>query len=104
MTAVAQVATWRPRDGHLQEFLANVATAKKIHERLGAKVRVWQSMFGGQAMTLGYVIEHAGWEAFGKFGAKLEADPEWQSFWSKALANRTGELLQNSVLTEAAGL
>ena len=104
MAAVAQLATWRPRDGHLQEFLANVATAKKIHERLGAKVRVWQTMFGGQAMSLGYVIEHAGWEAFGKFGAKLEADAEWQAFWSKALANRTGELLQNSVVVEAPGL
>jgi len=103
MAAVAQVATWRPRDGHLSEFLANVATAKKIHERLGAKVRIWQSTFGGQPMSLGYVIEHAGWEAFGKFGAKLEADAEWKNFWSKASANPTAELLQNSVVVEAAG-
>jgi hypothetical protein len=104
MAAIAQVATWRPREGHLQEFMANVATAKKIQERLGAKVRVWQSLFGGQSMSVGYVIEHSGWEAFGKFGAKLEADPEWQNFWAKAIANPTAELLQNSVLTEAPGL
>jgi hypothetical protein len=103
MAAVAQVATWRPREGRIQEFMANVATAKKIHERLGAKVRVWQSQFGGQAMSVGYVAEHAGWEAFGKFGAKLETDPEWQNFWSKATANPTADLLQNSVLTEATG-
>ncbi len=103
MAAVAQVASWRPRDGHLQEFMANVATARKIHERLGAKVRVWQTLFGGQAMTIGYVIEHAGWEAFGKFGAKLEADPEWQEFWGKAALHPTGDLLQNSVVTEAPG-
>jgi hypothetical protein len=102
MAAVAQVATWRARDGHLSEFLANVATAKKIHERLGAKVRIWQSTFGGQPMSLGYVVEHAGWEAFGKFGAKLEADAEWRSFWTKALANPTADLLQNSVVVEAA--
>jgi hypothetical protein len=104
MAAIAQVATWRPRDGHLQEFMANVATAKKIHERLGAKVRVWQSLFGGQAMSVGYVVEHAGWEAFGKFGAKLEADAEWQNFWGKAIANPTADLIQNSVLTEAPAL
>lgn len=55
-------------------------------------------------MSLAYVIEHAGWEAFGKFGAKLEADSEWQNFWSKASANPTAVLLQNSVVTEAAGL
>jgi hypothetical protein len=102
MAAVAQVATWRPRDGHLHDFMANVATAKKIHERLGAKVRVWQTTFGGQAMTIGYVIEHGGWEAFGKFGAKLEADSEWQNFWSNALLKPTADLLQNSVVTEVA--
>jgi hypothetical protein len=102
MSSVAQVATWRPRDGHLPEFMANVATAKKIHERLGAKVRVWQTMFGGQPMSVGYVVEHGGWEEFGTFGAKLQADPEWQNFWSKALANPTADLLQNSVVTEAA--
>lgn len=104
MSAVAQVAFWRARDGHLQEFLGNVASARKIHERLGAKVRVWQSTFGGQPMSLVYVIEHAGWEAFGKFGAKLESDAEWQNFWQKALANPTAELLQNSVISEAPGL
>ena len=54
--AVASIATWRPRDGKLAEFMANVTTAKKIHERLGGKVRVWQSQFGPQTMTLGYVL------------------------------------------------
>jgi hypothetical protein len=104
MTAIAQVATWRARDGHLQEFIAKVATAKKIHERLGGKVRVWQSMIGGQPMTLGYVIEHAGWADFGKFGEKLEKDGEWQTFWSDALAHPTADLIQNSLVTEAPGL
>lgn len=102
MAVVAQVATWRPRDGHLSEFLANVATAKKIHERLGGKVRIWQSAIGGQPMSVGYVIEHEGWEAFGKFGAKVEGDAEWRNFWTKASSNPTGELLQNSVVVEAA--
>lgn len=47
MTAEAPLATWRPRDGKTQEFVANAATAKKIHERLGAKVRVWSLNLGG---------------------------------------------------------
>jgi len=104
MAAIAQVATWRVRDGRLQEFLATVAAAKKIHERLGAKIRVWQSAFGGEAMSIAYVAEHSGWEAFGLFGAKLEADPEWQKLWAKALENPTADLLQNSVVAEAPGL
>lgn len=104
MAAIAQVATWRPRDGHLPEFIAKVVTAKKIHERLGGKVRVWQTMIGGQPMTLGYVIEHAGWAEFGKFGEKLEKDTEWQNFWADALSHPTADLIQNSLVTETPGL
>lgn len=100
MTAVATVATWRPRDGKTQEFVANAATAKKIHERLGAKVRVWSSNFGGQPMTFGYVLEHRSWAAFGEFGDKMEKDNEWQVFWAKASANPTADLIQNSVVSE----
>ncbi len=103
MAAVAQVATWRARDGKIQEFFANVATAKKIHERLGGKVRVWQTTIGGQPMSLGYVIEHAGWVEFGKFGEKLEKDTEWQSFWTNAMAHPTADLIQNSVVVEPPG-
>lgn len=103
MAAVATVATWRPRDGKLQDFFAKVATAKKIHERLGAKVRIWQTAFGGQPMSIGYVIEHASWAEFGKFGEKIEKDTEWQSFWVDALAHPSADLIQNSVVSEPAG-
>lgn len=104
MAAIAQVATWRARDGHIPEFIAKVATAKKIHERLGAKVRVWQSAIGGQPMSIGYVIEHASWADFGKFAEKLEKDTEWQSFWADAIAHPTADMLQSSLVTEAPGL
>jgi hypothetical protein len=104
MAAIAQVATWRARDGHLHEFFAKVATAKKIHERLGGKVRVWQSTIGGQPMTVGYVIEHSGWVELGKFGEKLEKDTEWQTFWTDAISRPTADLIQNSLVTEAPGL
>jgi hypothetical protein len=104
MAAVATIATWRPRDGKLQDFIARVATAKKIHERLGAKVRVWQTAIGGEPFALGYVIEHESWTAFGKFGEKMEADSEWQTFWADATAHPSGDLIQNSVVTEARGL
>lgn len=104
MAAVATVATWRPRDGKLQDFFAKVATAKKIHERLGAKVRIWQTAFGGQPMTIGYVIEHASWAEFGNFGEKMERDTEWESFWRDALAQPSADLIQNSVVSEPPGL
>jgi len=46
-------------------------------------------MFGGEAMSVGWVTEHSGWEAFGPFGAKLEADLEIQKLWAKTLATAT---------------
>ena len=49
---VRSVSIWRARDGKLAEFMGNVAQAKKIHERLGGKVRVSQTLFGGQPATV----------------------------------------------------
>ncbi|MDJ0869375.1 MAG: hypothetical protein QNK03_24945 [Myxococcota bacterium] len=100
MAAITVVAIWRPKDGRLQEFSAQVVTAKKIHERLGTKVRVHQSAIGGEPMAVHYVMEHASWEDFGSFGAKMDADSEWQKFWGDAAADPTANLLQNFVVNE----
>ncbi len=104
MATVISVSQWRPRDGKVQEFVANLETAKKIHERLGAQVRVWQNTFGGQPMTVSYVIQHASWEDFGKFGQKMNDDSEWQQFWANALLNPTADMLDNSVMQEMPGI
>ena len=104
MSAVAMVSIWRPRDGKLQEFQTNVAKAKKIQERLGGKVRVWQSSFGGQPLSVVYVIEVGSWKAFGEFGEKIQTDPEWQKFWTEAQSHPSADQLQSSVISEAPGL
>ena len=104
MAAVANVNIWRPKDGKVQDFVANVVTAKKIHERLGGQVRVWQTSIGGRPSTVVYVVQHASWEAFGKFGEKMESDGEWQQFWANALQNPSADLLESSVMTEMPGL
>ena len=104
MAAVANVNIWRAKEGRAQDFIAKVATAKKIHERLGGRVRVWQTAIGGRAQTIGYVVEHASWEEFGKFGAAMEGDNEWQQFWADALLDPTAEILESSVIAEIPGL
>ncbi|MEP6659423.1 MAG: hypothetical protein ABJD24_05860 [Acidimicrobiales bacterium] len=95
---------WRPRDGKLGEFMGNAAEAKKIHERLGGKVRVSQTLFGGQPMTVVYVIEHQDMTAFAKFSDKMSADTEWQKFWTSAMASPSADFLQSSLLQEIDGL
>jgi hypothetical protein len=98
------VSIWKPRDGRIQDFATNLAKAKKIQERLGGSVRVWQSNFGGQPLTFIYTIEVGSWKAFGEFGEKLQSDPEWQKFWAEAAVKPSADQLQSSVISEAPGL
>ncbi len=102
MTAVMSVATWHPRAGKTKDFLATVAKGKRIHERLGGKVRLLSSTFGGSPASFSYVVEHPTWESFGAFGEKLEKDNEWVTLWTDAQANPTADLVSNNVVTEVA--
>jgi len=65
--------------------MANVATAKKILERLGARVRVVNQVVGTNAPCTAFVTESADWKAYGELSAKTATDSEWQKFISKAV-------------------
>ncbi len=78
--AVINVTTWRIRPGRIQEFVTNASEARKIHERLGGRVRIWQAVAGGEPNTIGYGIEHDDLTSYGTFSDKLVADSEWQAF------------------------
>ncbi|MDP3766735.1 MAG: NIPSNAP family protein [Dehalococcoidia bacterium] len=98
--ALAQVAQFRITPGKAQEFAANVAAAKKIHERLGAQVRVWNAIVGGpNSGIVSYVMEHKDWASFASFNEKLAADSEWQQFAANVLqrADPSGQF-QGAVL------
>lgn len=81
--------------------MGSVATAKKIHERLGGKVRVRANQFGGAPSSFVYTIEVASWAAFGALGASMERDAEWQNFWAGAGADPSAELVSSAVIVEA---
>jgi hypothetical protein len=102
MAALASVATWRPRAGRLQDFMAVLVRAKKIHQRLKGTVRVWNSQIGGEPLTVGYVIEFPDWKAHGEFGAKLEADAEWLALVAEWSGNRdpAADLIQSALVSE----
>ncbi len=84
---VVQRATWKPRPGKLQEFLGNVAQAKKILERLGARVRVMNQVVGTHSPCVLVIIESPDWKAFGERMEKMQTDQEWQAFFAKAGPN-----------------
>lgn len=101
--AVAQVFQFRIIQGKAQEFNANVAEAKKIQERLGGRVRVWQATMAGQNTRLvSYVVEHDNMAAFASFSDKIAADSEWTAFAAKTLlgGNPTGNLLSAVLANE----
>ncbi len=76
--AIAQVAYWRSRPGRFEDTIKVCNEARKIHERLGAQIRVLQTQLGTDAGTIAYVIEHADGAAYGQFLDKLNGDGQWQ--------------------------
>jgi len=100
--AVAQVIQFRISPGKNQEFNAQVAEAKKLQERLGGRVRVWQATAAGPNTGLvSYVIEHDNLAAFAAFSDKLSADAEWLAFSAKVfVANPSGTLISAGLANE----
>jgi NIPSNAP len=87
--AVCSVTILHVNPGRLQDFLANIAAAKAIHERVGAKVRIWQATAAGtQAGSVAYVIEHDDLAAYARFTQQLQADADWQAFQANEILGR----------------
>ncbi len=76
--AIAQVGYWRPRPGRFEDLIKVCNEARKVHERLGAQVRIMQTQIGSDAGTIAYVIEHTDGSAYGQFIDKLNSDGQWQ--------------------------
>lgn len=100
--AVAQVFQFRVTPGKNQEFNAQVGEAKKLQEKLGGHVRVWQAtMAGPNSGLVSYVIEHENLAAFAAFSDKLASDAAWLAFVAKAfVANPAGTLLSAVLANE----
>lgn len=97
MTAVSNANTWSPNAGKLDVFVGQIATAKGIHERLGADVAVLQTQTGGIPMTVVYVTSFESGAAYGAFIDALGEDDEWQQFWATATADPSAELVQSAL-------
>jgi len=102
--AVATVTQWAVTPGKQEEFLPNVARAKKIHQRLGGQVRVLQNTFGGENTgRISYVIEHSDLAAFASFSQQMQADAEWQQLWASVNSGSpAATMISNSLLAEPA--
>ena len=82
--AIVHAFTWKVKPGRRQEFRGEMATAKTIIERLGARVRILDRQMGYNAPCIVFNIESSDWKAFGELQGKMQSDPELLAFWSKA--------------------
>ena len=103
--AVASVVTWKINPARAVDFVAKVGQAKKIHERLGGQVEVWQNQIGGEPMTAIYVVRHESMSAFAAFSDAMAADTEWQEFWLRTLAGEpSATMVSSGLIGEMPGL
>ena len=85
--AVASVHTIRVKPGRIQDFQSINAEGTKILERLGARVRVWRPVAGGEPASVSYVLEYDDMKQFGEFSDKLQSDSEWQALVQRIQSN-----------------
>lgn len=97
MPAVTSVVTWVPNPGKAAEFLANAATAKGIHERLGADVMLAQTQTGGVPMSLVYMLSFESGSAYGAFIDAVNADEEWLQFWASVATDPSGQMVGSAL-------
>jgi hypothetical protein len=98
--SLAQVAMWRPRPGRYEDFIKVCKQARKIHEGLGAQVRIWQTQVGSDAGTVLYVMQHSDGGAYGQFIDKLNGDTGWQQLVASFQKDPPAEPVQSSLLQE----
>jgi hypothetical protein len=101
--AIAQVFTYSPRPGGIEQFLGLAKRADKILRALGATTRTLTSVAGGPAPNAFlYVIETPNWKAQGELSAKLDTDPDWRKFLTDVNSNEKPavDLVSSAVYSE----
>ena len=76
---VFRVYVWDPAPGQTQQLLENFATAKRIHESLGARVESYSEGIGGTG-NFHYTLGFESWGTLAEFFVKLATNEEWAAF------------------------
>ena len=100
--AIAQVFTYRPRPGGVEQFLNLAKRADKIFRALGASTRTISNVAGGPAANaFMYVVETPNWKAHGELSAKLDTDADWRKFVAEmeSTDNPPVDLVSSAVYT-----
>lgn len=100
--AIAQVFTWKPRPGAIEQFLSIAKRADKIIRGLGGATRTLSSVAGANPNAFLYIIETPNWKAHGELSTKLETDKDWQKLIAEVNSTDkpTADLVSSAVYSE----
>jgi hypothetical protein len=77
---VISLEVWQPTDGHASELDALLEAARRIHERLGARVTTWRQVAGpAPPGCVVYSTEFDDLTDYGTWMDRLRADDEWRT-------------------------
>ena len=98
---IATATTWKSAPGERDELLRVFAMAKVIHERHGARVRMWAVGAGGTSFgQLLYMVEHDDYEAYASWQASLATDSEWHEMVPVLFNESPGTVLSSEMMSE----
>jgi hypothetical protein len=86
--AIAQVRVIRPRPARRQDLLNTLTRTKRLHERCGGKVRLFEPATGPNVGAVLQVIETSDWKAYGDYRTKIQADPDFRAVMAEIQSNR----------------
>jgi len=100
--AIAQVFTYSPRPGAIEQFIGIAKRADKIIRGLGATTRTLTSVAGPTPNAILYVIETPNWKAHGELSTKLQTDADWQKLVAEVNSTDkpTADLVSSAVYSE----
>ena len=105
--SVINLTQWQARPGRIAETMANVVTAKRIFEGLGAKVRVYQPLVAGpNTSNLSFRMEFDTMSSYAKWATAVQANAEWLALQQTAInsAEPAATMVANNLSVTIPGL
>jgi hypothetical protein len=100
---VVLATQWQALPGRLADFMGKVMESFAHIERMGGRPRAMQSVIGAHPMTTLVSTAFDDLDAYAAYSDAINADAEWQAFWSGALSDPTAEMIRSGVYINMMG-
>ena len=91
---ILEVYTWKPYPGKAEQMLSAMREAAEIHSNSGIGVTISQ-LAQGTSQEIDYLLRYDDLDSWGALNDENTSNTEWNTFFSKFLANPHGELMSS---------